>query len=294
MSGADQAATDDSASPHILWLSDPRCTQAELVGNKCATLARLKGSGYRVPDGFCIPSATLADGAGVYETPVTEALRQLKSPWVARSSSSAEDSSGLAFPGLFTTVLDLGDTHSLFMAIRKIGISTRSPVVRSYAEYHGVDPDTVSMAILVQSLVPATAAGVAFSRDPVSNAPNVVIEANYGLGETVVDGSITPDSFTVDGEGAVIDRRLGSKYQKVVTTTLDARVRRVDTSELERSSFTLEDESVIAVAEVTLRLEADLGYPVDVEWAFVGDQLHVLQARPITTADGGGTTEAPA
>jgi len=170
-------------------------------------------------------------------------------------------------------------------AIEKIERSTHSEVVLTYARKLGVDPQTVKMAILVQSLVPATAAGVAFSRDPVSEAENVVIESNYGLGETVVDGSVTPDSFTVNGDGELIDRTRGTKRHKVVATTLGARVRRVDTSDLERSDLSLNDEDALAVARVTRKLEADLGYPVDVEWAFSGERLYVLQARPITTIE---------
>lgn len=292
MTGVDRRDTHLPEVPRILWLDDSRCCQPDLAGNKCATLARLRSRGYDVPDGFCVTTAAVSGGADVYREPVIEALRQLKSPWAARSSSTAEDSQGHAFPGLFTTLLDLADSNSLLAAIEKIDISTHSEVVRKYAEHLGVDPGTVEMAILVQSMVPATVAGVAFSRDPVSEEHRVVIEANYGLGETVVDGSVTPDSFTVGADGKVLARSLGSKRQKVVATTLDARVRRVDTSDLERSALVLDDEGVGAVAEVTRRLEGDLGYPVDVEWAFARDRLNILQARPITTIAAEGEDSA--
>jgi len=113
-----------------------------------------------------------------------------------------------------------------------------------------------------------------------------VIESNYGLGETVVDGSVTPDSFIFDGDDELIERTAGTKRQKVVATTLGARVRRVDTSDLERLGLSLSDEDALAVAAVTRKIESDLGYPVDVEWAFGEGRLHILQARPITTIGG--------
>jgi len=276
---------DQVQGPLVLWLDDPRCAMPELVGNKCSTLAQLVDLGYEVPPGFCLTTAALCAGRGAYESEVTESIRRLKPPWVARSSSTAEDGHGRAFPGLFTTVLDLPDMGSLMQAIEKIERGTHSEVVLAYARKLGVDPQTVKMAILVQSLVPATVAGVAFSRDPVTEEENVVIESNYGLGETVVDGSVTPDSFTVNGDGEVTDRTRGTKRNKVVATTHGARVRRVDTSDLERSDLSLDDERALTVAKVTRKLEADLGYPVDAEWAFSDDRLHVLQARPITTIE---------
>lgn len=274
-----------AAAPYVVWLDDPSCSRAELAGNKGATLARLAGLGYEVPRGFCLTTAALAAGTDAYREGLIEAVRRLKPPWAARSSSTAEDAKGHAFPGVFATVLDLSDLASLEQAIEKIEVGVRSEVVLTYARSLGVDPEQVKMAILVQELVPATVAGVAFSRDPVSQEENVVIESNFGLGETVVDGSITPDSFIVNGRGELIERTAGSKQQKVVATTRGTRIRRVETSELERSALSLDDEAVLAVANVTRRLEADLGYPVDFEWAFARERLYVLQARPITTME---------
>lgn len=271
--------------PFVLWLDDPRCSRPELTGNKCATLAILLSRGYAVPRGFCLTTRAVSAGRAAYKGQLAKAVRRLRPPWVARSSSTSEDSQGHAFPGLFTTVLDLPDAGSLSNAIEKIEAGIRSEGVLSYARNFGVDLDTVRMAILVQVLVPATAAGVAFSRDPVSQEENIVIESNYGLGESVVDGSITPDSFVVGRNGEMLARTRGTKRQKVVVTTRGTRVRRVETSELERSAMSVDDKTAVSIAKLTRRLEEDLGYPVDFEWALVGDQLQVLQARPITTIE---------
>lgn len=276
------------AAPPVLWLSDPLCRLPALAGNKSATLARLRHLGYDVPDGFSVTTTAAAAGADSYADAVVEALDRLASPWVARSSSTVEDSKGHAFPGLFTTVLGLDDASSLLAAVEKVHAGASSEVTRRYAERLGLDPDAVEMAVLVQSLVPACVAGVAFSRDPAGGRQQVVIEANYGLGETVVEGSVTPDSFTVGAGGEILARSLGSKRQKAVVAPRGAGLRRVDVGDSERAAFALDDERAATVAGVARQLEADLGHPVDVEWAFDGSRLHVLQARPISTMSGGG------
>jgi pyruvate,water dikinase len=270
----------------VIWLNDPLCRNPALVGNKSANLARLHGLGYGVPDGFAVTIAALA--AGSHEDAVVEASGRLEAPWVARSSSTAEDSRGHAFPGLFTTRLDIYETGSLLAAIEEIRNGVYSEAMRQYAERLGLDPAAVEMAVLVQGLVSATVAGVAFSHDPASGRQQVVIEANYGLGQTVVEGSVTPDSFTVAAGGEILTRSLGSKRQKVVAMPAGTRLRRVDVSDSDRSSFALDDGRVVEVAEVARGLAAELGHPVDVEWAFAGDRLHVLQARPISTMRGEG------
>jgi pyruvate,water dikinase len=175
-------------------------------------------------------------------------------------------------------VLGLSDADAVLAAIAKIGAGAREPAIARYAERLGVDPGSIRMAVLVQSLAPATAAGVAFSQDPLG-AAQVRIEANHGLGSTVVDGSVEPDSFSVR-DGEILARTLGAKRQKDVLGSGDEGVLRVDAGEAERSSFALDDDGVLAVAGLARRLEADLGHPVDVEWAYAGSRLLLLQARP--------------
>ena len=268
--------------PDVLWLDDPLCRDPSIVGNKCASLAQLRGRDYTVPDGFCVTIPALAGVAASWQAAVTEAVRRLPPPWVARSSSTAEDSEGLAFPGLFTTVLDLPDAPSLIEAITTVRASLDAAAVAVYACTNHVDPDAVRMAVLVQGLIPATSAGVAFSRHPRTGATQVVVEANYGIGETVVDGSVTPDSATINADGEIIDRRVGSKKEKLVATTSRARIRRLPTSELDRRATVLSDHQILRIARLARRLEQDMRRPIDMEWAYEADELWVLQCRPIT------------
>jgi phosphoenolpyruvate synthase/pyruvate phosphate dikinase len=269
-------------SERAVWLRDPACRNPALVGNKAAALARIAQAGYRVPNGFCLTVPAMSGGRAVWEPSAVAALTALRPPWAVRSSSASEDSQEAAYPGLVLTVLDVSDVVSALEAIDQVNASSDSDAVRAYASYHRAKESTVQMAVLVQELIVADTAGVAFTRDPLTGEPCVVVEANYGLGETVVDGSVTPDAYWVGPEHTVAQRHLGSKQEKIVATTLAGRVRRLPTSELERSAYVLNDEEAVCVADVARHLERELDCPVDMEWAFSRGELYVLQARPIT------------
>ena len=266
-------------SRSVLWLHDPQCRDAVRVGNKSATLASLVQRGHRIPEGFVVTTDGRHPG---WQAEVQDALLQLASPWAVRSSSTAEDAAGLAFAGLFATVLGLSDAALVMPAIVEVIDSLDSDGVAAYAGHHGLDPSAMRMGVLVQTLVPATVAGVAFSRDPLTDLAEVVIEANYGLGATVVDGSVVPDGMRVSSAGAVVGRRLGSKREKLVCGCPGASLRRMPTSTDEQTAFAVSDDVAVEIGAVVRQLEADLGMPVDVEWAIANDSLHVLQVRPIT------------
>jgi phosphoenolpyruvate synthase/pyruvate phosphate dikinase len=264
--------------PSVLWLEDPRSQKRDLTGGKCATLARLLELGYPVPAGFCVTTEAVSAGPDAYED-AAGSLARLSPPWAVRSSATVEDVAGHLFPGLFATRLGLVGESSALEAIEQVGVG-RTEAVGAYAKRLGVDPSAIRVAVLVQTLVPAAAAGVAFSRDPVDGERRVLIEANHGLGVTVVDGSVEPDRFSIEG-GGEISRSLGSKRQKVVFDLGGEGVVRVETDEAERSRPALDDEGVAAVAAIARRLETDLGHPVDLEWALVSGGVQVLQARPV-------------
>ncbi len=267
----------------VLWLGDPRCRSRELVGSKAGRLARLMALDYEVPDGFCLTTRALAEGAELYRRQVLEAAQRLDCPWIARSSATVEDSPGHLFPGLFATYSGPSDEEALLAAITRIAAGSRDPAVVAYAERMGVDPASIHMAVLVQRLVPATAAGVAFSQHPISGERQVLIEANHGLGETVVDGSADPDRFSATSD-AVVARTLGSKQVKAVAGP--SGVQRSTATEREQLTPAISDSQAVAVAALARTLENDLGYPVDLEWAIAAGRLYVLQARPAERGDG--------
>ncbi|MDA0169574.1 hypothetical protein OJ998_10820 [Solirubrobacter taibaiensis] len=267
----------------MLWFHDPACRDNSLVGNKGSWLARLSQRGFDVPPGFCLTIEALQRPLDQWASAMEAALAELPPPWAVRSSSTAEDSKGAAFPGLFTTVLDVGDRSSAIEAAVLIATRRNDESVVRYAESRGIGSETIRMGVIVQTMVPADSAGVAFSRDPISGAEVVCVEANYGLGETVVDGSVTPDEYCVDTEDRIVQRRIGSKKEKVVTTTSGTRLRRLPTSARERAKCVLNDDQVLLVAGLARRLDQETRQAIDLEWAFVDGRLALLQARPITT-----------
>jgi phosphoenolpyruvate synthase/pyruvate phosphate dikinase len=175
------------------------------------------------------------------------AVAALGEPLAVRSSAVGEDGAHQSAAGQFETVLGV-TRATLADAVAHVRSSTER------ARAYGVEG---AVAVVVQQQVPATRAGVAFSRDPVTGADEILIECALGGGEAVVSGAVTPDRYRVL-EGKVRARAAGS-------------VR------------TLRDDEVSAVAGLVRRAEAGFECPVDVEFCFEGRALWLLQCRPITT-----------
>src|SRR5262249_53995298 len=144
-------------------------------------------------------------------------------------------------------------------------------------EQHGLG--AMGMAVVVQRLVEAEVAGVLFTRDPLTGEKRMVVEASWGLGESVVSGRVTPDRFTLEYEsGQVLDRQINVK---AVQRARDGE-RAVPAER--QSAPCLDDRRLADLAELGRRVEALYGGPRDVEWALAGGELWLLQARPITAA----------
>jgi phosphoenolpyruvate synthase/pyruvate phosphate dikinase len=279
----------NNIEPEIFWLTDPKCQLPERVGNKGAVLARLTAAGYNVPSGFCITTEISSQGqversdtGGIYWTTKLEnALKRLPSPWVVRSSSNAEDTLALAFPGLFKTVLGLTTVDQVLEAIATVVDSRELKPLQQYANHFAIDLSSIKMAIIVQELVNPICAGVAFSRHPVTGERKVVIESNYGLGDTLVDGSITPDQIEVLENGQVSVVRIGTKRIKSIFTSNG--LIRTELPESERRILSLSQIAARNLATLVRSIESDFGQPQDIEWATTSEAIFILQARPITT-----------
>ncbi len=227
----------------------------EVVGRKAGTLARLRAAGLRVPDGFVIPASVTVLDNGLREAVLKAASRLGGGPFAVRSSGVDEDGEHASHAGQYTTVLGVGCDTSLLNAIEECWSSGRSGQVRAYRTARGLPP-TASLAVLVQRLVPAEVAGVAFTADPVTgDRTRTVVSAVRGLGDRLVSGAATPDEWVVH-DGAAVRRDSGEE-------AIDA-------------------GQACAVAELARRVEAHEGVPQDIEWALSDGELFLLQARPIT------------
>jgi pyruvate,water dikinase len=280
-------ATEDSTRadvPLVLPFEDPRCQSVDLTGGKGASLASMTAPGLPVPPGFVITSAafraavdedalraamrrddveaarTLVAAARPPRELIEEGYAELQGLVAVRSSACAEDSDGASYAGQQETFLNTDGLDAVLRNVVECWLSFFTERAVFYRRNKGSLED-VAMAVVVQQMIDSQKSGVLFTVDPVHGRKDrMVVEAALGLGEAVVSGEHTPDTYTLSREGVV-------KRSKVV--------------DAER---VLTDEDCVALARMGGMLAELHGGPQDIEWAFdaAGD-LYLLQSRPITT-----------
>jgi pyruvate, water dikinase len=254
-----------------------------LFGGKAAQLAAAVRAGLPVPAGVALPVAFVdAVAAGRPETrsQLAEISRMLRAPLVARSSAVGEDSEQASFAGQHLTRLNLRSARELVDAVCAIWASARSPSALAYRERLGLPPEP-RMAAVVQELVDAESAGVLFSRNPLDGSDELVIEAAWGLGEAVVAGLVTPDRFRVARDGTVLERAAGVKDVAVRTDPAGG-TREVPVPPNISRSLCLDDSQLAALHALALRSDEVFAESHDLEWAFAGGRLYLLQRRTLT------------
>lgn len=210
-----------------------------------------------------------------------------------RSSATAEDLPGASFAGQHDTYLNVAGKRELVEAVRKCMASLFTDRAIDYRIRNGFDHFQVALSVGVQPMVRSDegAAGVIFTLDPESGFRDVVvISGAYGLGETVVQGSVNPDEWSVfkptmsRGRHAIVGRRRGSKETKLVFNSDFSGTALVDVPEADRKRMCLQDEEVVVLARWARSIEEHYGRPMDIEWAKDGvtKGLYILQARPET------------
>jgi pyruvate,water dikinase len=264
---------------YVVPLAEAGLDTGELIGRKAATLAELAHAGYRVPEGLVLSTAAMGRvlPSGRNASMTAEIMRELPlpdeveaairsiadhfggTPVAVRSSGVAEDLPGMSFAGQYETVLAVHGYSQLVEAVRTCWASAFADRVLAYRKSAsaGAAGAATRMAVLVQRMVPARVAGVAFSVNPVNGQRSEsVVSAVIGLGEQLVSGQVSPDEWVVGTTGAA-RRQSGS---------LDA----------------IDGPIAQSVADLAASVEAYFGWPQDIEWAIDHDGLWLLQARPIT------------
>jgi pyruvate,water dikinase len=197
-----------------------------------------------------------------------------------RSSATAEDLPEASFAGQQETYLGV-DEDNYIEAIMKCWSSLFTARSIYYREKNNFSHMNVGIAVIVQKLIDADVAGVAFSRHPSSGENKIMIEAGFGLGETVVSGSITPDDYVVNPDGWKIENKKISEQEfKVVRSGNQSK--KVDVPKDERNKQKLPDETIIELAKIVKKIENFYNEGQDIEWAY-SNKLYILQSRPITT-----------
>jgi pyruvate,water dikinase len=200
-----------------------------------------------------------------------------------RSSATLEDLEGASFAGQYDTVLGVRSLAAVVDAVRRCWISYWSARAIEYRRERGLDHWSGAMAVLVQRLVAADVSGVAFTADPASGHRYLLTaNAALGLGQGVVDGSVPVDSYAVDNDWrAIVLRHVQPKTHHIVLQP-DGGTARGEVDETTAAAPALTDAQLLELVDVAVDLARRFGAPQDVEWAWEGDDLYVLQARPIT------------
>jgi len=206
------------------------------------------------------------------------------SPSVAvRSSATAEDLPDASFAGQQDTYLNV-TRESLVKRVRECWASLFTERASYYRQEQGFGQTDVDIAVVVQRMVDAEKAGVMFTSDPSTGVPQAVIEAAWGLGEAVVSGAVTPDNYVVDrAETSVIEANVAEKTVMHRRDSDTGETVERPVSEEKRSQRVLSTEELEELVAIGEHVEAHYETPQDVEWAMVGDDVYVLQSRPITT-----------
>lgn len=290
----------ESGPELVEWLGNA-VGGVEVLGGKGASLDRLGRLGFHVPPGFCLTTAAFrtqlaaavdaalgATGAADIEAvatrlatepltggvgrPLASAIDRLvgsveeagfQPRFAVRSSAVGEDGSAASYAGLHETELDVapGDIPG---AVRRCWASLWSPAAIAYRHRRDLSAADAAMAVVVQALVPAAASAVVFTRHPVTGRDDqLVLTAVRGLGDAMVAGTVTPDTYVVDKTtGMLIEFEPGE----------------------DPAGRALDAEVLAELVELSCSVEAKFGSAVDIEAAFAGGRWYLLQARPITTS----------
>lgn len=228
-----------------------------------------------------------------------------------RSSATAEDLPDASFAGQQETYLNVRGAEAVLTQIRNCYASLWGNRAVCYRSNQGYDQLSVALAVVIQKMVESEKAGVLFTVNPINRNPDEMqINASYGLGESVVSGKVTADSYLCDKQGKVKSCQIGSKETQIIyadtqgtaatanaqctpddVITSDAQktpgdtaaTKEVAVSEKMQKARCLNDEEIAVLCAEALRIEKHYGCPMDIEWAIAGGSVYILQARAITT-----------
>lgn len=305
----------------IAWLDGIRKDDVARVGGKGANLGELFRAGFPVPRAFCVTTSAYqrqlestgirsslandlgSDIANVERSSESMRARLLAAPILGsiesairdayrafgdtirvavRSSATVEDLPDASFAGQMDTFLGVCGEQDLLEAVRKCWASLWRIRAIHYRNEHRLPHDAVAMAVVVQEMVPAEAAGVMFTIDPLSGiSTNMTLTACYGLGETLVSGQVTPDTYTIAKKDmSVSQRNIGRKEIKVIQQENGTSV--VSVPDMEQMQPCLPDSIIVKIAQIGLNIERHYGQAQDIEWAVSDNHIYILQARAVT------------
>jgi hypothetical protein len=268
-------------------------SETSVFGSKAVGLGDAIRDGLPVPPGIALSGPVVEAVASDDEQVIAEvatAVAKLPAPLAVRSSAVDEDGKDASFAGQHLTLLNVPSSDEVPSALREIWWSANSDSAITYRQRVGLFARP-SVGVVIQSLLDPDVAGVMFTENPVTGADERVIEASWGLGEAVVAGLVIPDTFRVDRSGAVLERTPGLKRTAIRSLPTGGTVQEDVPAQL-TEALSLDDAQLEELNQLALRCEEVYGKARDIEWAFAGGTLYLLQCRAVTT--GSSHTAAPA
>jgi len=276
----------------ILLLDLADCRDKSIAGGKAVNLGLLIRAGFPVPGGFVITTEAYRHARSYGSPQMPESLaEEIRKSWRAmgappvavRSSATAEDMAEASMAGQYDTFLDINSEEALLDAVQCCWASLDSPRTRTYLTEHGINLATVAMAVVVQKLVPADVAGVLFSANPQTGSRcEMLIEASWGLGESVVSGRVQPDVLKIETDsGRVLAATISDKQVWLKPGEEEEKPVEDD----RRRVACLRSADVTKLWQLGRRAAEHFGRPQDIEWAIHNGSLYLLQSRPITTLE---------
>ncbi len=217
------------------------------------------------------------------KTEILKFYKNLDCKFVAvRSSATSEDSASAAWAGQLNSYLNTTE-ETLLENIQKCWASLFTPRAIFYRFENKLSKDKISVAVVVQKMVDSEESGIAFSVHPVTQDENqIIIEAGFGLGEAIVSGSITPDSYVIDKQGfSILDINVIEQTKALYKKTKGGN----EWKELEGKGKkqVLTEKEIIELSKLIVKIENHYGFPCDIEWAKENGKFYIVQSRPITT-----------
>jgi phosphoenolpyruvate synthase/pyruvate phosphate dikinase len=254
-----------------------------LYGSKAVGLGEAVRAGLPLPPGVALAGAVV-EAVAARDPAAMEAVSALVGPLggplAVRSSAVDEDGAEASFAGQHLTLLNVPSAESVDAALREVWWSANSDSAISYRQRVGLFTRP-SVGVVVQVLLDPECAGVMFTRNPINGADERLIEASWGLGEAVVAGLVIPDSFRIDRSGEVLEQRAGLK-RIAIKTLPDGGTTEQDVPAERAEQLCLDDDRLAALNRLAASCEELYGLERDIEWAFAGGDLYLLQCRSIT------------
>jgi pyruvate,water dikinase len=252
-------------------------------GGKAASLARSLRAGLPVPAGFALSPTHVEAVFGGHADALANLRLEFKGlagPCAVRSSAIGEDSEHASFAGQHVTILNVRHEDVVAEAVVRVRESAHTDSARAYRRTLGMD-DRPRVGVVVQRMIEPECAGVMFTKNPLNGADERVIEASWGLGESVVAGLVVPDNYGLDEQGGVLRRTAGHKDVALRSAPDGGTVEEPVAGDLV-TALCLTDDMLSRLHDLAMRCEAFFGAGLDIEWAFAGNVLYLLQCRAMT------------